>query len=369
MTERATLSLWLQATRRATSVVVSPSFLCSHSPWCSPLVWGPLLFVSLCRVCSVPQSQEGGKGSHLLGFTCLSCAEKREGYCQMLLGYVGTAPCAWALQEFATVWGRLCASPGELILDCDTLGRAEPFRVPGNPSAAHSLGARQLRYLGWRPSRLLPSASGPLACFSVSGALGWSHISHLRVSSRQQTLVLSMTMDPWAVRLPDPAPIRCGWTWVCEPCLGWEVPFAWSLWWMFAICLRSTCLAALPSEVQKLPLPPPVSGFPSVWELFHLQDSLPGAQVPPLSPCCLYLLPHLIPGRLVWLSEGLGSSASVQKLFYGNCSTCRWFFSVFIGENVVSPSYYSTIWKVPHSCVLKKLSLQKSVERDFDKGS
>ena len=49
---------------------------------------------------------------------------------------------------------------------------------------------------------------------------------------------------------------------------------------MFAIFLQSTCLTALPSVVLKLPLTRPVSWFPSVGELFHLQDSLPGAQVP-----------------------------------------------------------------------------------------
>ena len=39
----------------------------------------------------------------------------------------------------------------------------------------------------------------------------------------------------------------------------------------------------------------------------------------------------------------LVSSASIQKLFCGSCSTFRLSFDVFMGEKVVSPSYSSAI--------------------------
>ena len=112
-------------------------------------------------------------------------------------------------------------------------------------------------------------------------------MSHLRVSSRQHTLVLSS----------HPAPIPGGRTWACEPLYCWQVPFAPSLRRIFSIFLQGACLAAHPSEVPELPLPPPVRGLPSVWEPFHLQGSLPGAQVPaPQSSVSLvdlsFVLPH-----------------------------------------------------------------------------
>ena len=47
--------------------------------------------------------------------------------------------------------------------------------------------------------------------------------------------------------------------------------------------------------------------------------------------------------RDCWLSGCLVSSARVQKLFCGSCSTFKWSFDAFVGEKVVSWFYYSTI--------------------------
>ena len=75
-----------------------------------------------------------------------------------------------------------------------------------------------------------------------------------------------------------------------------------------------------------------------------------------LSPFfCLYFLPYLILRRLVCFSGSLGSSASVQMLC-GNCSTCRWFFDIFVGEKVVSLSYSFTILQVLLGLVLRCLA-------------
>ena len=47
------------------------------------------------------------------------------------------------------------------------------------------------------------------------------------------------------------------------------------------------------------------------------------------------------------LSGCLVSSASIQKLFCGICSAFRCSFNEFVGEKVVSPSYYSAILGPP----------------------
>ena len=39
-------------------------------------------------------------------------------------------------------------------------------------------------------------------------------------------------------------------------------------------------LVRLPSEIPKLPSDPPVRGFPGIWKLLLLHDSLPGTGLP-----------------------------------------------------------------------------------------
>ena len=91
------------------------------------------------------------------------------------------------------------------------------------------------------------------------------------------------------------------------------------------------------------------------------------------SPAHNPLFPLLSLSFALLHSEEIGDSAEVWVPLpvFRSCSMGivphAMVFYVFVGENVASPSYSSTI--PPHSCVLKKLSLRKSVERDFDKGS
>ena len=82
----------------------------------------------------------------------------------------------------------------------------------------------------------------------------------------------------------------------------------------------------LPSEIQKLPTYTPVSEFPTVWKLPLLHDSLPRAGLCPEIFChCFCLSYFVLPpfeenGLPFWV---LVSSASIQKLFCGNCSTFK----------------------------------------------
>ena len=78
----------------------------------------------------------------------------------------------------------------------------------------------------------------------------------------------------------------------------------------------------LPSEIPKLPTHPPVRGFPGVWKVLLLHDSLPGMG---LCPYLLYFvlppvkdsgLPFLVPDVLHQRSEVvLWNSLSIQMIF------------------------------------------------------
>ena len=60
-----------------------------------------------------------------------------------------------------------------------------------------------------------------------------------------------------------------------------------------------------------------------------------------------YIFSYLVLKRMGWLSGCLVSSACVQKLFCGSCSTFKWSFDEFVGEKVVSLSFSSTILGPP----------------------
>ena len=81
------------------------------------------------------------------------------------------------------------------------------------------------------------------------------------------------------------------------------------------------------------PLTPPVKGFPIVVETSPPSGFPPQDRYLSLNPLSLflYLLSYLILKRLVCISGYLGSSASVQKLFCGRYSKCRYSFDVFVG--------------------------------------
>ena len=82
----------------------------------------------------------------------------------------------------------------------------------------------------------------------------------------------------------------------------------------------------LSSEIPKLPTDPPVRVFPGVWKHLLLQDSLPRIVSIPNSFVSLfvfYILSYLLLKRMGYLSGGLVSFASVQKLFCGSCSAFK----------------------------------------------
>ena len=82
----------------------------------------------------------------------------------------------------------------------------------------------------------------------------------------------------------------------------------------------------LPSEIPKLPTDLPVRGFPGVWKLLLLDDSLPGQVSLPNSFVSLfifYILSYLLSKTMGCLSGCLMSSAHVQKLFCGVCSAFK----------------------------------------------
>ena len=55
------------------------------------------------------------------------------------------------------------------------------------------------------------------------------------------------------------------------------------------------------------------------------------------------LLSYLLLKKMGCLSGCLVSPTSIQKLFYGSCSAFKWSFDEFVGDKVVSPSYFSAI--------------------------
>ena len=95
------------------------------------------------------------------------------------------------------------------------------------------------------------------------------------------------------------------------------------------VCLNFSLPVKLPSEMPKLPTDLPVRGFPGVWKLLLLHDSLSGMSLSPLLFCLsFYLLhsvlppfeenglPFWIPGVLCQRSEVvLWNLLSVQLIF------------------------------------------------------
>ena len=97
----------------------------------------------------------------------------------------------------------------------------------------------------------------------------------------------------------------------------------------------------LPCKIPKLPT------YLTCERVFCYRETSPSRLLPQnrfvsinLLPFLLFLpfcLPHL--KRLDCHFEYLGSSASIQKLFWGSYSTSRSSFGIFVGEKVVSPSF------------------------------
>ena len=93
-----------------------------------------------------------------------------------------------------------------------------------------------------------------------------SHVSSLRLSSGPSGPVPPLCMQPSS---PCSAPTHCWWTQATGPPLRWESRLGTESVGSFFLPVM------LPSEIPKLPTDPPVRGFPGVWKLLLLHDSLP----------------------------------------------------------------------------------------------
>ena len=70
-----------------------------------------------------------------------------------------------------------------------------------------------------------------------------------------------------------------------------------------------------------------------------------------------YIFSYLLLKTLGCFSGSLISSASIQKLFCGIYSAFKCSFDEFVGEKVISPSYSSTIFRLPHTSFFLKVIL------------
>ena len=77
---------------------------------------------------------------------------------------------------------------------------------------------------------------------------------------------------------------------------------------MFCVVVVVFLAVTLPSEITKLTTDQPVRGFPTVWKLLLLQDSLPNSFV---SLFIFYVLSYLLSMKMGCLSGCLVSSASI----------------------------------------------------------
>ena len=145
-----------------------------------------------------------------------------------------------------------------------------------------------------------------------------SQVSSLRLSPGHSGLVLTLSTD-YAARASLSSPrllVADAIDWATSPLAA-----AYSVGFFFF----SSLLVVLPSEIPRLPTDPHVRGFPTVWKLL-LQTPSPGwVSIPNsfVSPFVFYILSCLLLKRMGCLSGCLVSSASIQKLFCGSCSTFR----------------------------------------------
>ena len=104
-------------------------------------------------------------------------------------------------------------------------------------------------------------------------------------------------------------------------------------------------------------------GFPVVWKLLLLHDSLPILVSIPnsfVSHFVFCISSYLLSKRMGYLSGCVVSSDSIQKLYSGSCSSFKWSFDDFVGEKVGSPSCSSGIFFSNLSLKYFKISLEIS---------
>ena len=159
------------------------------------------------------------------------------------------------------------------------------------------------------------------------------YVSTLRLSSGHSGLVLTLSMYPVP---PWSAPTHWWRPQASGLLLHWELQLAtYSVCVCVCVCV-CFLLVMLHSEIQKLPTDPLVRGFPGIWKLLLLHDSLPRTGLPIhnsfVSLIVFYILSYLLSKRMGFLSRCLVSSSSIQKLFCGSCSAFKGSFNEFWGR-------------------------------------
>ena len=309
------------------------------------------------------------------------------------------------LWEVATVWGRSYFSPGELILGYGSLSRVKLLRLTARcgrqPLPAFSL----VTAVTPQVRTVVASCLLPLDLIliflllesetEVTGSTCGSHKGMVLCSVRAGTEKFLTTMSSCLLAGPGFSldSLSCVILDTSEYLLGSELwsspwcltPKAWTcspsphlLWWTHKPFLDrkfysatisvvnslhfafQVHVAAFPSEILKLPLPP-MRFFSNVWDLFFLHDPLLRVQITiPKSFVCLFFplssaLPHSEEFGLPFWKFSI--SASIQKMYCRSWSAYRWTFYVFACGEMISLPYSSMILKVFSAILLPTLAL------------
>ena len=120
----------------------------------------------------------------------------------------------------------------------------------------------------------------------------------------------------------------------------------------------------VPSVVPRFSTDLAVRAFPGVWKLLSFLR-LPSRDRAPSLPLLylffvFYIFSYLLSKTMGCFSGCLMSSSGIQKLFCGIYSVFKCSFDEFVGEKVVSPSYFSAILGPPpdHELLIAKFRLK-----------
>ena len=163
-----------------------------------------------------------------------------------------------------------------------------------------------------------------------------SHVSSLRLSSRHSVPVLALSMQ----HLP---PCSALVLWRQTQVSGLLLCYFSATLWQLRLGAYSVLFffffswLCCPLRFQNSPQTHQWEGF-LVFGNFSFVTPSPGQVSIPnsfVSLFCLLCLYYLLFKRMGWLSGCLLFSASIQKLFCGNCSELKWSFDEFVREKVV----------------------------------
>ena len=115
-----------------------------------------------------------------------------------------------------------------------------------------------------------------------------------------------------------------------------------------------------PSEISKLPTDPPVKGFPAVWKLLLLHDSLPRMGLIPNSFVSLfvfYILSYLLSKRMGCPSGCLVLSASIHKIFVEVAQHSNYLLMNYWGRKLSPYPIPSRTWDHrPNHSILREIN-------------